>query len=153
MRSLGCDQLYYPHPGLLLSRWFSGDRRDISSQISSRYPSQINSNNTDVVVGGTPRRYDGRAGWLCFILTSLYLSCCCRVSMTATEWAHSARSPSNIRRLSRKGDALQASPLIWFQIAEVFFHSRVTGACPVTTDLIRRVNVRMTRTTFDTVRS
>ena len=29
----------------------------------------------------------------------------------------------------------------------VFFHSRVTGTCPVTTDLIRRVNVRITTTT------
>ena len=28
----------------------------------------------------------------------------------------------------------------------VFFHSRVTGACPVTTDLIIRVNVRTTKT-------
>ena len=26
----------------------------------------------------------------------------------------------------------------------VFFHSRVTGACPVTTDLIMRVDVRAT---------
>ena len=28
----------------------------------------------------------------------------------------------------------------------VFFSSRVTGACPVTTDLIMRVNVRTSRT-------
>ena len=26
----------------------------------------MNTNNTDVVVGGTPRRYDGRAGWSVF---------------------------------------------------------------------------------------
>ena len=29
----------------------------------------------------------------------------------------------------------------------VFLSSRVTGACPVTTDLIMRVNVRTTKTT------
>ena len=29
----------------------------------------------------------------------------------------------------------------------VFLHSRVTGACPVTTDLIMRVNVRTATTT------
>ena len=31
----------------------------------------------------------------------------------------------------------------------VFLSSRVTGACPVTTDLIMRVNVRTTTTVFD----
>ena len=30
----------------------------------------------------------------------------------------------------------------------VFLSSRVTGACPVTTDFIMRVNVRTTTTTF-----
>ena len=30
---------------------------------------------------------------------------------------------------------------------EVFLHSKVTGACPVTTDLIMRVNVRTATTT------
>ena len=33
----------------------------------------------------------------------------------------------------------------------VFLSSRVTGACPVTTDLIMRVNVRTTTTTTTTV--
>ena len=33
---------------------------------------------------------------------------------------------------------------------DVFLHSRVTGACPVTTDLIMRVNVRTTTTTATT---
>ena len=33
---------------------------------------------------------------------------------------------------------------------EVFLSSRVTGACPVTTDLIMRVNVRTTTTTTTT---
>ena len=32
----------------------------------------------------------------------------------------------------------------------VFLSSRVTGACPVTTDLIMRVNVRTTTTTTTT---
>ena len=32
----------------------------------------------------------------------------------------------------------------------VFFYSRVTGACPMTTDLIMRVNVRTTTTTTTT---
>ena len=31
---------------------------------------------------------------------------------------------------------------------EVLFHSRVTGACPVTTDLIVRVNVSTTTTRY-----
>ena len=33
----------------------------------------------------------------------------------------------------------------------VFLHSRVTGACPVTTDLIMRVDVRTTTTTTKTI--
>ena len=33
----------------------------------------------------------------------------------------------------------------------VFLSSRVTGACPVTTDLIMRVNVRTTTTTTTTI--
>ena len=32
----------------------------------------------------------------------------------------------------------------------VFFHSRVTGTCPVTMDLIMRVNLRTTATTATT---
>ena len=48
---------------------------------------------------------------LCVVLTSLYLSSCRRVSMTATEWAHSAQPSSSIRRLSQRGDALLASPI------------------------------------------
>ena len=38
---------------------------------------------------------------------------------------------------------------LWFVFffSGVFLSSRVTGACPVTTDLIARVNVRTTTTT------
>ena len=37
---------------------------------------------------------------------------------------------------------------IWFGVffPGKFFHSRVTGACPVTTDLIKRVNMRTAAT-------
>ena len=37
--------------------------------------------------------------------------------------------------------------LLVFNFHGVFLHSRVTGACPVTTELIMRVNVRTTTTT------
>ena len=36
--------------------------------------------------------------------------------------------------------------LLYFFVG-VFFHSRMTGACPLTTDLIMRVDVRTTTTT------
>ena len=32
--------------------------------------------------------------------------------------------------------------LMFYFFLGIFFHSRVTGACPVTADLIMRVNVR-----------
>ena len=37
---------------------------------------------------------------------------------------------------------------VWVFSFGVFLNSRVTGACPVTTDLITRVNVRTTTTSI-----
>ena len=39
------------------------------------------------------------------------------------------------------------TPGVRYTISGVFLSSRVTGACPVTTDLIMRVNVRTTTPT------
>ena len=45
-------------------------------------------------------------------------------------------------------DHMHVPPLVCFVFFPgVFLSSRVTGACPVTTDLIMRVNVRTTTTT------
>ena len=48
---------------------------------------------------------------------------------------------------------MRVSYLFWFCLyvfPGVFLHSRVTGACPVTTDFIMRVNMRTTTTTTKT---
>ena len=110
------------HPGVLLPRWFSGSQRDTTSQrvgTPAINDNDSDTNKTNVIVGGTPRNHDGRAGWFVFILTFLYFSRYCRVSMAFMDWAQSAQSPSNIRRLSRKGDALLAPLRLWFQVTVV----------------------------------
>ena len=40
---------------------------------------------------------------------------------------------------------------VFFPVCGVFLSSRVTGACPTTTDLIMRVNVRTTTTITTTI--
>ena len=51
-----------------------------------------------------------------------------------------------IRRESNNLITVSCESDIYTVHAGVFFHSRVTGACPVTTDVILRVNVRTTTT-------
>ena len=44
---------------------------------------------------------------------------------------------------------MRVPPWVVCVFSGVFLSSRVTGACPVTTDLIMRVNVRTTTTTIE----
>lgn len=65
------------------------------------------------------------------VVILMFLSFCVQVGgLTALAFppliSHSAQSPSNLRRLSRRGDALLASPVVWFQVAILLYS---TGVC------------------------
>ena len=88
------------------------------------------------------------------------ISLCCAVCFLAVsrfdrQYRCNLRGKRNMKTTKRgqsnesKKTTTRIDTGTWYLILRVFFHSRVTGACPVTTDLIMRVNVRTTTASRD----